>query len=357
MHVFRNRPDEPHCTRQGYFCFAPEQAAEGVKAGPEMDETERIKLGSVPAGTASGSARETLQYLLEPADASAAEPSARVLFGIKDLERLQKQRLNPEFLHEQARSTLNAKILNFRQNNSAQAEYHSVTTQEWLTWKEYIASLPRLVAAGIVGSTGVIAIGFEQIEGTKDGNRGGDLRVDIVLQNADGEYWRLHPGNRRRDDAKPRVFKKCIAPGLPNVPSISPASQTYRSATGVFTRDDAEIIPQIDRFGRREMFRKLQNLPASRPLELTQTALENFPWRLWISNISDLRDEVIGAGIERIALMQTSAESSGCVTMARFLIVHADKTALLLTATPKVYSVEHLQSNSDDYNWWVNWTA
>ena len=43
-HVFRIRPDEPHCTRKGYFCFAPEQAAEGVKAGSEMDEMERIKL-------------------------------------------------------------------------------------------------------------------------------------------------------------------------------------------------------------------------------------------------------------------------------------------------------------------------
>ena len=105
------------------------------------------------------------------------------------------------------------------------------------------------------------------------------------------------------------------------------------------------------------MFRKLQNLPASRPLELTQAALDNFPWRLWISNISDLRDEVIGVGIERIALMQTWTERSGSVTTARFLIVHADKTALLLTATPKAYSVEHLQINSDDYNWWVNWTA
>ena len=87
------------------------------------------------AGTASGSARETLQYLLAPADASAAEPSARVLFGEKDLQRLQKQRLNPEFLHEQARSALNANIRNFQENNSAQAEYHPVTTQEWPTWR------------------------------------------------------------------------------------------------------------------------------------------------------------------------------------------------------------------------------
>ena len=213
------------------------------------------------------------------------------------------------------------------------------------------------MAAGIVGSTGVIAIGFEQIEGTKDPNRGGCPRVDIVVQNADRKYWRLHPGTKRRNDAKPLECEKCIGAGEPDVPSPNPASQTYRNATGVFTRADARVMPQIDRVGRREMLRKLQNLPASRPLELTHAALENFPWRLWISNISDLRDEVIGVGVERIALMQTWTELSGCVNTARFLIVHADKTALLLTATPKAYSVEHLQINSDDYNWWVNWTA
>ena len=140
------------------------------------------------------------------------------------------------------------------------------------------------------------------------------------------------------------------------MPSIEPAAHTYRNAPGVFTRDDAENVPQIDQQGRREMFHMLQRLPASRPLELTHAALENFPWRLWISNISDLRDEVIGVGIERIALMQTWTERSGSVTTARFLIVHADKTALLLNATNKAYSVEHLQINSEDYNWWVNWT-
>ena len=160
------------------------------------------------AGTASSSALETPPNLLELADAGAAEPSVRILFGINDLECLQQQRLNPEVLHEQARSILNEKIRIFGENNSAQAEYHPVTTQEWPTWREYIASLSLEVAARIVGSTGVIAIGFEQIEGTKDPNRGGCLRVDIVVQNADRKYWRLHPGTKRSNDAKPLEFEK-----------------------------------------------------------------------------------------------------------------------------------------------------
>ena len=105
------------------------------------------------------------------------------------------------------------------------------------------------------------------------------------------------------------------------------------------------------------MFRKLQNLPASRPLELTQATLENFPWRLWLPNIGDLRDEVIDVVVERIALMQTWKERSGGVNSAKFLIVRADKTALLLNAYGKEYSVEHLEISSEDYNWWVNWTS
>ena len=57
-----------------------------------------------------GAARET------PSDASAAQPSARVLLGIQDLPRLQNSRLAKERLHEQARAVLTEKIRLFTEN-------------------------------------------------------------------------------------------------------------------------------------------------------------------------------------------------------------------------------------------------
>ena len=88
-----------------------------------------------PAGAASGAARET------PIDASVAEPSAQALFGVEDLAHLQSRRLDANSLHAQARSALNAKIRFFGENPLATADYHPVTTQDWSTWREYIASL------------------------------------------------------------------------------------------------------------------------------------------------------------------------------------------------------------------------
>ena len=59
--------------------------------------------------------------------------------------------------------------------------------------------------------------------------------------------------------------------------------------------------------------------------------------------------------------MERWKKSSGFVSSAKFLIVRTDKTALRLHAFHedwhrKSYYLEHLEINSDAYNWWVNWT-
>ena len=109
--------------------------------------------------------------------------------------------------------------------------------------------------------------------------------------------------------------------------------------------------------GRRQMFDMLQKLPAYIPLELTQASIDVFPWWLWLPTTGPIRDDVIGVGIERIALVQSWAERTGYVSGARFLIVHTDKTALLLNAYGQKYDHEVLETDSDVYNWWVNWKA
>ena len=285
----------------------------------------------------------------------------KVLFGIRDLAHLQKTRLDKGKLHEQARGVLNEKIRFFAGNPSDQVLHiHPVDTSNWPTWKEYIAS--HAAAAQIVGSTGIIAVRIEELEGTVDANRGGARRVDIVMYNADGKHYRLHPGSKRRNDAQLIERKTIIGAAEPDVdkePPIEPAAYTYRKAPLVFTRDTADNIPQVDRIGRRKIFDLLQKLPASRPLELTQASTAVFPWWLWLPTIGAIRDDVIGIGIERIELLHTWTERTGYVSGARFLIVRTDKTAVLLNAfhgegrrSPYYHQV--LETNAGEYKWWVN---
>ena len=131
----------------------------------------------------------------------------------------------------------------------------------------------------------------------------------------------------------------------------------------MLTREVAEQIPQNHCIGRREMFSKLQELTSAYPLDLTHVTLDVFPWWLWIPNTGNVRDEVIGCGIERIALVQTTTDKhTDATTSARFLIVHTDKTALLLNAfhAPGFRSpcyIENLEPDSSNYDWWVNWRA
>ena len=111
------------------------------------------------------------------------------------------------------------------------------------------------------------------------------------------------------------------------------------------------------------MFSKLQKLPKWYPLELTEASIEDFPWWLWIPSTGRVRDDIIGCGIERIALMETmKEEATDYICRARFLIVHTDKTALLLnavhgTGNRLAYWIQDLDTGSSTYNWWVNWKA
>ena len=308
--------------------------------------------------------------------ASAAEPSDDLLLRRADLPGLQQRRTDRlRRLHEQARRFLNAKILAFSPHQEGHPQIQPVDPNDWPTWREYVAS--HAAAGIIVGAQGIKAIHIEQIDGVTDPNRGGQRRVDIVVYNADGRFFRLHPGSKKKSDAQlnqgtwsyfgasePNADSSGAAePRVTDAGSIVSASGQYHEPPQVLTREWAEQIPQNHCIGRREMFSKLQELISDYPLDLTHVTLDVFPWWLWIPNTGRVRDEVIGGGIERIALVETTTdEHTHAITSARFLIVHTDQTALLLTAydypghrTP--YHVESLVRDSPNYNWWVNWTS
>ena len=307
--------------------------------------------------------------------ASAAEPSDNLLLRRADLTGLRQHRPDQlRQLHEQARGFLNAKILAFSPHQEGRVQSQPVDTNDWSTWKEYVAS--HAAAESIFGTQGIKAIHIEQIDGVKDPNRGGQRRVDIVVYNADGQFFRLHPGSKKKSDAQlkqgtwsyfgasePNADSSGAAePRVTDTGSIVSASRQYHEPPQMLTRELAEQIPQNHCIGRREMFSKLQGLSSAYPLDLTHVTQDVFPWWLWIPNIGRVRDEVIGCGIERIALVETiSKRSTQAITSARFLIVHTDQTALLLSAsddhdrhTP--YHVEVLEPGSPNYNWWVNWS-
>ena len=311
--------------------------------------------------------------------ASAAEPSDHLLLRRADLTGLRQRSPDRQRqLHEQARGFLNAKIQAFSPHQEGRVQSQPVDTNDWSTWKEYVAS--HAAADSIIGTQGIKAIHIEQIDGVKDPNRGGQRRVDIVVYNADGQFFRLHPGSKPKNDAQltqgnwsvfgasePNADSSGAAePRVTDAGSIVSASGQYHEPPQVLTREWAEQIPQNHCMSRREMFSKLQKLFSDLPaglhwsLDLTHVTLDVFPWWLWIPNTGRVRDEVIGGGIERIALVETTTdEHTHAITSARFLIVHTDQTALLLSASDDTgrrtpYHIETLVHGSPNYNRWVN---
>ena len=115
------------------------------------------------------------------------------------------------------------------------------------------------MAKAIVGKYGVMQVRVEEIEGTKDPNRGGARRVDFVIYNADGMRTRLHPGGKPRNDAKPVQCKTTLIQDMDALePHVEPAAYSYVEPPRVYTREYAMKIPQIDRVGRARMFQCLQ---------------------------------------------------------------------------------------------------
>ena len=337
----------------------PDGGKEWWSAGPNASAAEPSAQGEAATHAGEGASAAG-------PDAGAAEPGVRVLLRTQDQQGLQRSGTSKEALHTTARAFLNQKITEFSEHPGRHAQHQTVDENEWTTWREYIAL--HSAAAEILGTTGVTAIRIEEIEGTVDPNRQGSRRVDIVVYNADGMYTRLHPGNARQSDAqvicRRTVVGADVSCGSQGEP-VGLAAHAYRQPPFVYTKTSATNIPQGDRMGRRRMFDKLQTLPAVRPLELTHADVESFPWWLWLPSIGSEVNAVIGDGIERIALVHSEAEPADSVSYlarVRFLIVHTDKTALLLHAdknkkSRSAYWVELLESDSRQYVYWVNWSS
>ena len=127
-----------------------------------------------------------------------------------------------------------------------------------LPWKEYIAN--HLEADQIIGP-GITRASLQFIEGAKDPNRLGQLRLDFAFETIDGGHCRLHPGNKPKGEAR-TVF---VPPVERRRGDLHPAtgevtSSTYWEATppnhpnwpacGKVTLEDLSRIPQHLQIGK-----------------------------------------------------------------------------------------------------------
>ena len=75
----------------------------------------------------------------------------------------------------------------------------------WPNWRAYIAM--HKMAQNLVGP-GVIAFTCQFIEGTRDANRAGMMRMDMIIRHTDGGYVRIHPGEKIKNDATPKFPRR-----------------------------------------------------------------------------------------------------------------------------------------------------
>ena len=195
-------------------------------------------------------------------------------------------------------------------------------------------------ADAIVGP-GVVSFTAEFIEGTVDPNRGGKPRLDLVIRHSNGGYVRLHPGSKAKNNAMPRFFPGSGAAGsaAEHAPRFFPSSAAEHAAYewrtpgagGVFTAARANLVPQVDKLGKEDIWRTVQTLMAQGLIVnerdgpwLDITDGTHLRWWLWICNLATYTNRVIGTGV-RSAHVATNMDHE-----AVFKFVRADASECIL---------------------------
>ena len=255
-----------------------------------------------------------------------------VLLSPYDLPELRRRgQPNAQTLHDEARHWTN----HFAGVQSA--EVQADLTAQWENWKVYIAK--HKSADAIVGP-GVVSFTAEFIEGTVDPNRGGNPRLDLVIRHSDGGYVRLHPGPKAKHDAIPRFFPGSAAvSAAEHAPRFSPSSAPEHAAYewrtpgagGVFTAARANLVPQVDKLGKEDIWRTVQTLMAQGLIANERdgpwvdiTDGTHLRWWLWICNLATYTNTVIGTGV-RSAHVAMNMDHE-----AVFKFVRADESECIL---------------------------
>ena len=239
--------------------------------------------------------------------AGAAEHAlVHVLLQQADLPNLQgNNRRNRASLHDEARDWLNRLI---RENPAESVDLTNV----WPNWRAYIAM--HKMAGDLVGP-GVIAFTAEFIEGTRDGNRMGMMRMDMIIRHTNGGYVRIHPGGKIKDDATPKF--------VPPAGAANGATEHARTEWntpgpgGTLTWERAQTVPQGDRLGKKAVWEILQGVesPWLMPKDITDGSI--LRWWLWICNLGAHSKDVIGPGVTEARVSMTDDWMSATFTFER----------------------------------------
>ena len=263
----------------------------------------------------------------QPAATEHISPELRlsrvVSLSLHDAERLraaEAARRPKRSLHKLARDALNA-ITKAGVDSTA-----SKDLDDWFPWKEYIAC--HAMAPDIIGE-GVTHAVAEFIANTRDGNRGGQPRLDFVVYRSDGTYCRLHPGSKQSLDARP-IFS-------PVMDSVDPATERIPAMTQwaalpqiPFTYDYSSTIPKVDQIGKKDAYRLLLQAPVG-PLPITEDA--PFKWWLFVCNLGKNTQELIGPGLTAATLEHKSQNT------IRLLFTRSDGTSVQLSVSPGATSI------------------
>ena len=181
----------------------------------------------------SENAEEAMPAYAAANDADGA--SEHVLLTLNDLpDLLEKGRGRYGVLHREARAFTDR----FANVDNEAVSVQADLTSEWQNWKLYIAN--HKDAQKLIGP-GVKAFTVEFIEGTKDPNRGGRPRLDLVIRHPDNAYWRLHPGSAPKSDAIPRFFPGSAPEHAAYEPASAPEPAAYEwrrpGAAAIFSSD------------------------------------------------------------------------------------------------------------------------
>ncbi len=187
-------------------------------------------------------------------------------------------------LHQLARDALNAI------SDAGPDSDIDTNLESWFPWRSYRACHDK--SQTIVGP-GNMCAKSEFIVNTSDANRGGQMRLDFVFYRSDGTFCRLHPGTKKSNDAKPRVFD------APNHPAThGQASLQWALGPEIpYTYEACKRVPQGDRIGKADAFSELQT---------NDVGVLHNKWWLFVRSLGRLTRDVIGCGVVQAELRDKS---------------------------------------------------
>ena len=169
--------------------------------------------------------------------------------------------------------------------------------------------------AGDLVGPGVIAFTAEFIEGTRDGNRMGMMRMDMIIRHTTGGYVRIHPGDKIKNDATPKFFPRTRAASAATEHASTEWNTPGPGGTLIWER--AQTVPQGDRLGKKAVWEILQGVESLwlMPKDITDGSI--LRWWLWIGNLGAHSRDVIGPGVTGARVSMADDGNSATFTFDR----------------------------------------